>query len=313
LTVLEKVVGQTAHDERLNPRVVGDKPGQWRKRGAWEAGRCFIRGQASHQASLQCLFLRTAPVPHSLFPTPNLSRSSTHSSTVSCSEPSSAMNLSSAVTGGDGLLGSGRSNTILDLPFRRLGRQNVEDHRRCVILIRLPAEPLHEVPERGGLHASDLFRGVRLFPIPVGVFLSAAHHQLRTPGKKLVLVRHSLRDQKIESGFSFVGVSNHSGGELGPLSGVLGDEPLRGGPDLGGRAPPEAELVPDAVWASSVAWVHRHDFGGHPLIIADLGLDFVANPELKNHNLSPPYSRWVLLFCDEVLPRDTFRINTLLS
>src|SRR5690606_32969305 len=116
------------------------------------------------------------------------------------------------------------SNTILDLPFRRLGCQNVEDHCRCVILIRLPAEPLHEVPERGGLHASDLFRGVRFFPIPVVVFLSAAHHQLRTPGEKLVLVRHSLRDQKVESGFSFVGVPDHSGGELGPLSGVLGNE-----------------------------------------------------------------------------------------
>src|SRR5690606_37446539 len=88
---------------------------------------------------------------------------------------------------------------------------------------------------------------------------------------------------------------------------------LRGGPDLGGREPLEADRVPDAVWASSVVWVHRHDFGGHPLIIADLGLDFVANPELENHNLSPPYSRWVLLFCDKVLPRDTFRINTLLG
>src|SRR5690606_35235687 len=180
------------------------------------------------------------------------------------------------------------SNTILDLPFRRLGRQNVEDHCRCVILIRLPAEPLHEVPERGGLHASDLFRGVRLLPIPVVVFLSAAHHQLRTPGEKLVLVRHSLRDQKIESGFSFVGVSDHSGGEVRPLSGVLGDEPLRGGPDLRGRAPLEADRVPDAVWASSVVWVHRHDFGGHPVVISYLGLDFVANPKFKNHNLSPP-------------------------
>src|SRR5690606_21607130 len=129
---------------------------------AWEAGRCFIRGQASHQASLQCLFLRSAPVLHSLFHTPNLSCCSNHSSTVSCSEPSSAMNLSSAVTGGDGLLGSGRSNTILDLPFRRLGRQNVEDHGCCVILVRLPAEPLHEVPECGGLHTSDLFGRVRL-------------------------------------------------------------------------------------------------------------------------------------------------------
>src|SRR5690606_37511753 len=54
--------------------------------------------------------------------------------------------------------GSGR---ILDLPFRRLGGQNVEDDCRCVILVRLPAEPLHEVSERGGLHTSDLFRGVR--------------------------------------------------------------------------------------------------------------------------------------------------------
>src|SRR5690606_28740202 len=183
-------------------------------------------------------------------------------------------------------------------PFRRLGRQNVEDHCRCVILIRLPAEPLHEVPERGGLHASDLFRGVRLLPIPVVVFLGAAHHQLRTPGEKLVPVRHPLRDQKIESGFSFVGVPDHSGGELGPLSGVLGDEPLRlrGGPDLEGLAPLKAELVPDAVWALSVAWVHPHDFGGHPLII-DLGLDLVANLKFTNHNptlsfrMSLPYLR----------------------
>src|SRR5690606_38544606 len=153
-----------------------------------------------------------------LFHTPNLSCCSNHSSTVSCSEPSSAMNLSSAVTGGDGLSGSGRSSTIFDLPFRRLGRQNVEDDRRCVILLRLPAEPLHKVTERGGPGASVLFRRVRLLPLPVVVFLGTAHHLLRTPGEKLVLVRLSLRDQKIEPGFPLVGVPDHSGGELGPLS-----------------------------------------------------------------------------------------------
>src|SRR5690606_24556528 len=176
--------------------------------------------------------------------------------------------------------GSGR---ILDLPFRRLGGQDVEDDCRGVILVRLSAEPLHEVSECGGLHTSDLFRGVRLFPVPVVVFLSTAHHQLRAPGEKLVLVWNPISDQKIESGFSFVGVSDHPRGELGPLSRVLGDEPLRGGPDLGGRAPLKADRVPDPVRTPSVACVHRHDFGGNPVVIADLGLDLVANPKFKNH------------------------------
>src|SRR5690606_37243561 len=117
--------------------------------------------------------------------------------------------------------GSGR---ILDLPFRRLGGQNVEDDCRCVILVRLPAEPLHEVSERGGLHTSDLFGRVRPLPVPVVVFLSTAHHQLRAPGEKLVLVRDPICDQKIKSSFCFVGVPNHPRGELGTLSRVLSNE-----------------------------------------------------------------------------------------
>src|SRR5690606_27671005 len=196
----------------------------------------------------------------------------------SCSRQSSS---SRYTTSGTTLL------SVIHLLLGGLVCQQVEDHRRRVVFLDVSGKPLDEVAGRRRLEAGHLLGAIGLLPVPVLVLEGTARHQLGQPRDELPLVRDVQWEQQVEAGLALLGVPLHSGREVRPHPAVLGDEPLRlrGGPDLGGRAPHEAELVPDAVWASSVvAWVHRHDFGGHPLITADLGRDLVANPKFKNHN-----------------------------
>src|SRR5690606_25702333 len=105
-----------------------------------------------------------------------------------------------------------------------LSSQQIEHNGGGMVLLAIVRDPLHQVPKSARLVPLQLRLPFGQLPVPLGVLLGSASHELCDAGKELFLVRDSERDEQIEPSFALLRVPYHPALVLDPLARVLRDE-----------------------------------------------------------------------------------------